>query len=59
MDSLTIDTLKTLASLEGMTLTDQELASLLPLIAATRAMMEQMRDVLTGEIEPATHYRIV
>src|SRR5262249_35737760 len=32
MNPLTIDTLKTLASLEGLTLTDQELASLLPLV---------------------------
>jgi len=59
MNPLTIDTLKTLASLEGLTLTDQELASLLPLVAATRAMMDQMRDVLSGEIEPASHYRIL
>jgi len=59
MNPLTIDTLKTLASLEGLTLTDQELASLLPLVAATRAMMEHMRDVLSGQIEPASHYRIL
>ena len=59
MNSMTIDTLKTLASLEGLTLTDQEFASLLPLVAATRAMMDQMRDVLSSEIEPASHYRIL
>src|SRR5262249_8459984 len=44
MVSLTIDTLKTLASLEGLTLTDPEVASLLPLVTATRAMMDQMGD---------------
>jgi len=59
MVSLTIDTLKTLASLEGLTLTDPEVASLLPLVTATRAMMDQMGDVLSGEIEPASQYRIL
>ena len=59
MVSLTIDMLKTLASLEGLTLTDPEVASLLPLVTATRAMMDQMGDVLSGEIEPASQYRIL
>jgi hypothetical protein len=59
MNSLTIDTLKTLASLEGLTLTDQELASLLPLVAATHAMMDPLREVVSSEIEPASHYRIL
>jgi hypothetical protein len=59
MNSLTIDTLKTLASLEGLTLTDQELASLLPLVAATRAMTDSLREVLSSEIEPASQYRML
>ena len=58
MDSLTIDSLKALASLHGLTLTDQELAGLLPLVAATRAMADSLRDVLSSEIEPASQYRI-
>jgi hypothetical protein len=59
MNSLTLDTLKTLASLEGLTLTDQELASLLPLVAATRAMTDSLRDVVSSDIEPAAQYRIL
>ena len=59
MNSLTLDTLKTLASLEGLTLTDQEVAGLLPLVAATRAMTDSLRDVLSGEIEPAAQYRML
>ena len=59
MDPLTIDTLRTLATLQGLDLTDQELAALLPLVAATRSMMEPVRDALFGEIEPAVQYRIL
>jgi hypothetical protein len=59
MNSLTLDTLKTLASLEGLTLTDQELASLLPLVTATRAMTDSLRDVVSSDIEPAAQYRIL
>src|SRR5262245_25807082 len=59
MDSLTIDTLKALASLQGLTLTDEELAALLPLVAATRSMTASLRDVLSSELEPASQYRII
>ena len=59
MDPLTIDTLRTLATLQGLELTDQELAALLPLVAAARSMMEPVRDALSGEIEPAIQYRIL
>ena len=59
MNSLTLGTLKTLASLEGLTLTDQELASLLPLVAATRTMMDSLREVVSSDIEPAAQYRML
>jgi hypothetical protein len=59
MDPLTIDTLRTLATLQGLELTDQELAALLPLVVAARSMMEPVRDALSGEIEPAIQYRIL
>ena len=59
MDPLTIDTLRTLAALQGLDLTDQELAALLPLVVAARSMMEPVRDALSGEIEPAIQYRIL
>jgi hypothetical protein len=59
MNSLTIDMLKALASFQGLTLTDQELAGLLPLVAATRSMTDSLREVLSSEIEPASQYRII
>ena len=59
MDSLTIDTLKALASLQGLVLTDDELAALLPLVAATRSMTDSLRDVVSSGLEPASHYRII
>ncbi len=59
MDPLTIDELRTLASLHGLDLTDQELAGLLPLVAATRSMTAPLRDALSREVEPASQYRIL
>lgn len=59
MEALTIDTLRTLAVLRGLELTDQELAALLPHVAAARSMMEPVRDALSGEVEPASQYRIL
>ena len=59
MESLTIDTLRALAALQGLSLTEQELAALLPLVAALRSTMEPIRDALSGEIEPAIQYRIL
>lgn len=59
MESLTVDTLRTLARLQGLDLTDQELAGLLPLVQAARTMMESLRGVLPGDLEPASQYRIL
>jgi len=59
MEPLTIDALKTLAIHAGLDLTDQELAALLPLVAATRSMMEPVREALSGEDEPASQYRML
>ena len=54
-----MDRLRTLATLAGLDLTDQELAALLPLVGGMRSMMEPVRDALSGEVEPATQYRIL
>jgi hypothetical protein len=59
MEPLTLDTLKALAALEGLDLADQELAALLPLVAATRSMLDALGEALTGAHEPATQYRIL
>jgi hypothetical protein len=59
MEPLSIETLGTLARLQGLDLTHEELAALLPLVTAARSMMDPVRDALAGEIEPATQYRIL
>jgi hypothetical protein len=59
VEPLTLDTLRALAALEGLGLTDQELAALLPLVVATRSTLQSLGDALTGEHEPATQYRIL
>jgi hypothetical protein len=59
MEPLTPATLGALAKLQGLDLTEQELAALLPLVAAMRSMMEPVREALSGEIEPAIQYRIL
>lgn len=59
MAPLTADALRMLATLEGLELTEQELAGLLPVVQAWRSMMESLRDVLPGDLEPASQYRII
>ena len=59
MGPLTIDTLRMRATLEGLELTEQELAGLLPLVESWRSMMESLRDVLPRDLEPASQYRII
>jgi hypothetical protein len=59
MRAFTIEILRMLATFEGLELTDQELAALLPLIVTARSMMEPVRDALPGDIEPASQYRIL
>ena len=59
MEPLTIDTLRTLAKVQGLELTDDELAGLAPLVQAARSMMESLRDALPGDVEPASQYRMM
>jgi hypothetical protein len=59
MDTLTLDTLRTLASAQKMDLTDDELRGLLPLVQAGRALMRSLRDAALDEIEPSCQYRIL
>jgi hypothetical protein len=59
MESLTVDTLRVLARAQGLELTDPELAAVLPLVEATRAMMGSLREVALGEMDPAVQYRIL
>jgi len=59
MGALTIDALALLASAAGLELSDQELAALLPLVAAARETTDALVEALTPEIEPAAQYRIL
>ena len=58
MDPLTPDTLRTLAKVQGLDLTDQELASLTALVQANRSMFDSLRDALSPDVEPSSHYRM-
>jgi hypothetical protein len=59
MEPLTVDSLRTLARARGLDLTDAELAGLLPLVEAGRAMLATLDDVLTRDIEPTSHFRML
>ena len=58
MESLTLDTLRVLAKAQGLGLTDEELAGLLPLVQASRSLMDSLWGVPL-EVEPSSQYRIL
>ena len=57
MTPLTLDALRVLAAERGLALTDAELASLLPLVEAGRALAASLPAL--GDGEPASQYRIL
>jgi hypothetical protein len=59
MEPLTLDTLRTLARTRGLDLSDAELAGLLPLVEAGRAMLATLDGALTRDLEPTSHYRML
>ena len=58
MEKLTVDTLRTLATAQGLELSDTELASLLPLVEAGRSGLAAVRDIEPAT-EPASQFRIL
>ena len=58
MEKLTVDTLRTLAKAQGLDLTDQELAALLPLVEAGRSGLAAVTDIPPA-LEPASQFRIL
>ncbi len=56
---LTRDSLRALAQAQGLTLRDAELDTLLPLVQATRAMIDEMAAAPLDAIEPAVLYRML
>ncbi len=59
MEPLTVDALRRLAEVGDLQLTGDELAALLPLVQAARALMDSLRNAPVGDAEPAGQYRIV
>ena len=57
MEKLTVDTLRTLATAQGLELSDAELASLLPLVEAGRGGLAAVRDIPLAT-EPASQFRL-
>ena len=57
MDPLAVDELRALAAERGLSLTDDDLRALLPLVQAGRALMATLPPL--GELEPAVHYRML
>ena len=58
MEFHTLDTLRVLAKAQGLDLTDDELAGLLPLVNANRSLMDSLRG-LPVEAEPSSQFRIL
>ena len=56
---LTRDTLRALAQAQGLTLRDAELDALLPLVQATRAMIDEMATAPLDAVEPTVLYRML
>ena len=59
MEPLGLDTLRTLAKAQGLELTDEELARLLPLVQAGRAVLDALAGVPLDDVEPASQYRML
>jgi hypothetical protein len=59
MEPLTVETLRVLARARGLELTDAELAGLLPLVEAGRAMVATLDGALTRDAEPTSVYRVL
>ncbi len=56
---LTRDTLRALAQAQGLTLRDAELDALLPLVQATRALIDEMAAAPLDDVEPTAQYRML
>jgi hypothetical protein len=59
MENLTIDALRTMARAQGLELSDEDLAAVLPLAQAGQGMMESLAALPLEDVEPSSQYRIV
>jgi hypothetical protein len=58
MDRVTLETLRAAAAAQGLPLSEEELARLLPLVQAGQRMLDSLDALLTLEVEPASQYRM-
>ncbi len=56
---LTRDALRVLAQARGLSLDDRELDGLLPLVVATRALMDEMAAAPLGDVEPTAQFHML
>jgi hypothetical protein len=59
MDPLTLETLAALARERGLTLSERELAGLLPLVETGRVAIDGLDALLARDDEPASHFHIL
>ena len=59
MEPLTLEALRVLAHERGLSLTEPELAGLLPLVEAGRALIGGLDTLLERDDEPAGHFHIL
>ncbi len=58
MEHLTIDALRTMAQAQGLELSDEDLAAVLPLVQVGRGLMESLAAVPLDDVEPSSQFRI-
>jgi hypothetical protein len=59
MENLTIDTLRALARAQGLELSDEDLAAVLPLVRVGRGLMDSLAALPLDDVEPTSQYRIL
>jgi hypothetical protein len=59
MDPLAVETLRAVASTQGLQLTDEELSELVPLVQSARALMDSLPAEALSDVEPASQYRML
>jgi hypothetical protein len=58
MEHLTIDAVRTMARAQGLELSDEDLAAVLPLVQVGRRLMESLAAVPLDDVEPSSQFRI-
>jgi hypothetical protein len=59
MENLTTDTLRAMARAQGLELSDEDLAAVLPLVRVGRGLMDSLAALPLDDVEPTSQYRIL